>query len=254
MSEDFDPFKLVSGLPLAGADCTVTNVEFGYDAQYNAEACVAIITFQPDEGDAQNQLYSVGKNFEPAARGKELVHKSGKNTNVNDSSNYGRFVKAYTEMDGAAKAMKDFRDAGATAVFNADWLEGCRFSMGTIKINVGRGAEMKEKDLIVPVAYLGREGQSAAASAKGGSKLAPKAGSKVAVKPAAKVEAEDEAETWGIEDEELLAALIDIAANAEDFDAFTEAATDLDGVIGNKPVQKAVMSSKAGSLWDTHKA
>lgn len=244
--QEFNPFALSSGLPLADADVTVVGIEFGFDAQYmNGEACVAIIKFLgDDDGEEHSQFYSVGK-FEAEDRGARLVHPSGKQMNLNQQSNYGRFVDALTSMDNASEFMAAVRENGVDPVFDAKWLDGFRFHLGTTKVKMQDG---KERDLIVPTHFLGTADTKAKgkASAKSAPKLAPKAG-KAAAKPAPA----DDDEDYGIDDEEIRNALIELAKESADFDTYSEAALDVDGVLGNKAYQKAAVSSRAGSIWAT---
>ena len=245
MSEqEFNPFALSSGLPLADADVTVKGINFGFDAQYmDGKACVAIVTFLgDDDGEEHSQFYSVGK-FEAEDRCERLVHPSGKQMNLNQQSNYGRFVDALVTMDNASEFMAAVRESGVDAVFDAHWLDGFRFHMGSIKLKTQDG---KERDLIVPTHFLGVSDGKAKGKAKAAApKLAPKAG-KAAAKPVA-----DEDEDYGIDDEEIRNALIELAKESADFDAYSEAALDVDGVLGNKAYQKAAVSSRAGSIWAT---
>lgn len=243
MSEEFNPFNLSSGLPMVDADVTVKSIEFGYDATYaKGEACVAIVTFGMEEGEDAKQLYSVGKTFEPADRGSTLVHTSGKPTNLNNQSNYGRFVDALTKMDNAAEFMKEVRETGVDLVFNAAWLDGMSFHMGTVKLTMQDG---KEKDLVIPVHYNGM----AETSVKG--KAKPKLAAKPAAKAKAKPEPDEDDEDYGVDDDDIRTALIEAAEAAADFEEYSEAALDVDGVMGNKVYQKAAVSSKPGSIWAT---
>lgn len=256
--EEFDSFKLTSGLPLSGADVTVSKVEFGFDAEYSADACVAMIHFIPDEGDAPDrpQIYSLGANFEPVERGAEVMHKSGKRVGFNDNSTYGKFINAFTTMEGAANAMAETRERDS-ATYKADWLVGMRFTLGdhTYEGYQGKDKPTKQKTILVPVKYLGVEGGEAPKKASGSTKkLAPKAG---ASSKADKEESSGEAsgggdEDFGIDDAGVLKTIIKLAVKSADFDAFTDAALDVDGVAENSAWRKAVMSSKAGSLWATH--
>jgi hypothetical protein len=247
--KDFNPFALSSGLPLADADVTVKGIEFGFDAQYmNGDACVAIVKFEGEDGEEHSQFYSVGK-FEAADRGERLVHPSGKQMNLNQQSNYGRFVDALTSMDNASEFMAAVRESGVDAVFDAHWLDGFQFHLSTMKVKMQDG---KERDLIVPDHFLGvadtgkSKGKSAIKSA--GPKLAPKGG---AAKASAKAAPADDDEDYGIDDDEIRNALIELAKESADFDTYSEAALDVDGVLGNKAYQKAAVSSRAGSIWAT---
>lgn len=250
-SEEFDPFKLSSGLPLSGAEVTVEKVEFGYDNEYSADALVAMITFVPDEGETPTrpQIYSMGANFEAVDRGERVQHKSGKQANFNDNSTWGKFITAFTTMEGAAEAMKETRERDSSP-FEASWLVGMRFKLGDLTYSAfaGKGNPLKEKTLIVPVEYLGTaNGAAAKPAAKSGGKLAPKAG-----KAAPKKEEEAAADDFGIDDEDTRNAIIALAAEHTDFGDFAEAALDVDGVGENAAWRKAVMSSKAGSIWAVH--
>lgn len=261
MSKEFNPFELTSGLPLADAEVTVKAMEFGYDAEYmDGEVALAIIEFTIDEnGEDARQLYSVGKKFEPADRGARLVHESGENKNLNKQTNYGRFIDALMAMEGVEEFMEYVRAEDAPEpVFDAEWLVGMRFKMGTVQIEM---RDKSTKDLIVPIEFLGMEGEEEApakAPAKAAAKAAPAkaAGTakKALAKPkaAAKVEEVEEDETFGIEDDDIRNALIEAAEAADDFDAYTAAALDIEGVSNDRAIQRIAMSSKAGSIWATH--
>lgn len=272
MSEEteWDPFKLSSGLPLSGATVTVITHEFGYDAGYGADNCISMVTFQPDDGDAATQMYSVGKNFEPADRGATLVHKSGKPTNMNDNSNWGRFIKAFTEQENAADAMAETRKRKASP-FDASWLIGMRFKLGDLPwINtMEKDPEKQKRNLIVPVEYLGtgEEVTSAKPAGKTGKQLAPRPGAATGPKIGKTLDeavAADEAasghsdggdggdEDFGIDDAKVLKQVIKLAKGADDWDAFTDAALEVDGVSDNKVWQRAIMNSKPGSIWAVH--
>jgi len=249
---EFDPFKLSSGLPLVGATVTVESLTFGIDNEYDAEACVAIIVFQPDEGESQRQLYSVGKTFEAGGTGETLVHKSGKKVNLNDNSNYGRLVQSFTTMEGAAEAMAEVRNREVEPVFDGAWIEGMRFVLGELKFKgyAGKGkdpSEAPDKTLIVFSEYLGTGDEAPKKATKATSKLAPKGG---AAKAAPKAAAADEDEEYGIDDEDVRKAVIKLATkHAGDFDTYSDKATDIDGVMENAGWRKAVMSTKPGSIW-----
>jgi hypothetical protein len=254
-SNEFNPFELTSGLPLAGAEVTVKELTFGFDAQYvDGKVALAMFTFTIEEnGEEGTQFYSVGGKFEPADRGEVLVHESGENKNLNKTSNYGRFVEALLAMDNADEFMAQVREGDAAPVFDAHWLDGFRFELGTLKFTT---QDKKEKDLIVPVHFLGMAEaggkKGAKATTKAAPKLAPKAGASKASAKAKAVEEDDEEETFGIEDEDIRNALIEAAKEADDFDAYTEAALDIDGVSEDRTIQRIAMSSKAGSIWATH--
>lgn len=261
MSDEFDYFELGSGLPLADADVTITNAEFRFDTAYSADAVVAAIEFTPDEEgvESQEQLYSVGKGWEPLDRGAAVAHGSGKPVKINNQSNYGRFIAAAIECEG----FLDYaREAGLQPNSAALWV-GTRWHLGSITITVQNPSKpnepAKEKTVIVPDEFYGVAGEEeeeaapaptkkAAASKVPAKKVAAK---KVAAKPAAGGAADQVAELTA-ENEELVDALIAAAVEAEDQDAFMEAAMEIEGVSGNRLAEKVVMNSKPGSIWAEH--
>ena len=255
MAHEFDPYALGSGLPLADADVTVTAMEFRFDTNYSADACVAAITFQPDEGEAQEQLYSCGKGWEPVDRGDATAHVSGRPLNFNANSNYGRFLAAAFACDGF---LDEAREAGVLPTESALFV-GKRFHLGTIQIttkNPSTGVE-STKDLIVPDEYLG-EGEDEevtttpakkAPAKKAAAKAAPAKGPSAIEKKQLALVEELEAE-----DADLVEALRELAAESEDHESFMEAAMELEGVADSELAQQVAMSSKAGSIWATSQA
>jgi hypothetical protein len=165
--------------------------------------------------------------------------------NLNQQTNYGRFVDALMGMDNAQEFLAAVRETGIDPVFDATWLDGFQFHMGTVKIKMQNG---NEKDLIVPTHFNGVEGAAPKGKAKAAPKLAPKGGTKAKVAAAAPVEDDED---YGIDDDDIRTALIELAKDSADFDTYSEAALDVDGVLGNKAYQKAAVSSRAGSIWAT---
>lgn len=264
-THEFDPFALGSGLPLADTDVVVTAVEFRFDTQYAADACVAAITFQPDQGEAQEQLYSCGKGWEPLDRGASAGHTSGREMNFNGQSNYGRFLAAAMVCEGW---VDDARASGRTP-HNADLWIGSRFHLGTLEISVTnptkKDAGATIKTLIIPVEYHGQgEDEDEAAPAKTATKKA--AARPAAARPAAAA-AKPAVATGGTsaierkqlaliaelsaENEDLVEELRALAGEHADHESFMEAALELPGVADSELAQQVAMSSKAGSLWAT---
>jgi hypothetical protein len=156
MSDTFDPWALGSGLPLADVNAVITNAEFKFDTAYSADACVIAITFQPEDGgEAQEQLYSVGKGFEPLARGAELGHTSGRETNINQNSNYGRFMRHAAQCEGFTAQAKN-------TPFQADLWIGTKWHLTTTEYTTRNpsqpGSEEKVRTSVVPDEFLGTEG------------------------------------------------------------------------------------------------
>ena len=250
MNDVFDPFKLSDGLPLADVDAEISAVEFRFDTAYSADACVAAITFQPDEGDEQEQLYSCGKNWEPVDRGAATAHENGKPTQMfNKSSNMGRFLNALYACDGFIAAVQEEGDFDPRTAAS---LVGRRVHLGSetyTTMNPSTGVE-KERSIIVPTEYLGTSDDATtpakAPAKKAAAKKAPAKGpSAVEKKQLALIEALRE-EDGG---EEIIDALTDLAGESEDHESFMEAAMDVDGVADSEAAQQVAMSSKAGSIW-----
>ena len=264
MSDEFDYFELGSGLPLADANVTITNAEFRFDTSYSADAVVCAVEFTPhEEGvEAQEQLYSVGKGWEPLDRGATVAHGSGKQVKINNQSNYGRFIAAAVECEG----FLDYaREVGLQPNSAALWV-GTSWHLGTVEVTTTNPSKPndppKVKNVIVPDEFLGtgeeeeeevvaKPAAKKAAATKAPAKkvAAKKVAAKPASSPAADQVAELEAEEGG---EELVAALIEAATEAEDQDAFMEAAMEIEGVSGNRLAEKVVMNSKPGSIWAEH--
>lgn len=238
----YDPYALGSGLPLADTEAVVTAMEFRFDTNYSADACVAAITFQPDEGEEQEQLYSCGKGWEPVDRGAATAHVSGRDLNFNKNSNYGRFLQAAFECDGF---LDEVREAGIFPT-SVDMFVGKRFHLGTIQITTTNPSTGKEstKDLVVPTDYLGVDEDEAPAPKKAAAKkTAAKGPSAIEKKQIALIEQLEE------EDADMVAALRELASESEDHESFMEAAMDIDGVADSDLAQQVAMSSKAGSIW-----
>ena len=259
MSDEFDYFELGSGLPLADAEVTITNAEFRFDTSYSADAVVCAMQFTPhEEGvEAQEQLYSVGKGWEPLDRGEMVGHGSGKQVKINNQSNYGRFIAAAVECEG----FLDYaREVGLQPNSAALWV-GTQWHLGTVEVTTTNPSKPndppKVKSVIVPDEFLGageeEEEEKAPAKKAPAKKVAAKKAAAPARKPAASPAADQVAELQAEDGgEELVEALIAAAGEAEDQDAFMEAAMEIDGVSGNRLAEKVVMNSKPGSIWAEH--
>ena len=244
----YDPYALGSGLPLADTEAVVTAMEFRFDTNYSADACVAAITFQPDEGEEQEQLYSCGKGWEPVDRGAATAHVSGRETmNINKNSNYGRFLAAAYACEGF---LDEVREEGILPT-QVEMFLGKRFMLGTVEYSTRNpskaDSEETTKTAIVPVAYLGVEEDEAEAKApakKAAAKKAPAKGPSAIEKKQIALIEELEAE-----DEAMVAALRELAGDSDSHEEFMEAAMDIEGVADSDLAQQVAMSSKAGSIW-----
>lgn len=154
--DEFSYFQTGTGLPLDGAQVTVIDGGFIVDNSYAAGAVVAQLTMQPFDGsDAQSQLYSTGKNFEIRDHGATLQHSSGKLIKINSMSTYGQWIDACLRMEGATDFLSEARARQMEPNQIALWF-GMMFELGTMPYTDMSG---KEKSLIVPLKYLGVNGE-----------------------------------------------------------------------------------------------
>lgn len=240
--EEFSYFDLGSGLPLDNADVTITAAEARFDTQYSADAAVVALTFQPDDTgtEAVEQLYSIGKGWEPIDQGAGIAHTSGRQVKINSNSNYGKWIAAAVPLDGF---IDEARSRGVEPNDLSLWV-GLRFHLGT-QVTKTRNpskpdAPEVEKTLIVPTAYLGTADDEAPV------KTTKKAStSKASTKAADK--GDDNAGVPAV----LAAKLRALANESDSFDAFLEAAMERADVVGNSAAEKFVMSSKADGCWAT---
>lgn len=251
-------FDLGDGLPLSDANATIVGAEFRFDTEYSADAVVLAFTFQPDEDgvEEQTQLYSVGKNFEPLDGGSEVGHTSGKHVKISKQSNYGKFMRAAQECEGFADVA---RELGANT-HAAEWWIGTRWHLTTEEFEVKNPSKpdqpAKIRTIIIPDEFLGladgEDGDDGEEASEPASRPAKKAAAKKGAakkKVAAKVSnpLDELAEQEG--GEELIQTLRDLADTCEDHESFMEAAMDVDGVAGNSAAEKAILSTKPGSIW-----
>ncbi len=235
--DEFSYWNLSSGLPLDGAEVVVTDACFEFDTSYNADAVVAKLTyaFLNGEGDPQTQMYSVGKNWEPVDGGSAVAHTSGKRVGINKGSNYGVLVGGLMSCEGADKARAVANERGMEPDHAGLWT-GMKFRLKNVsRPNNIEGAKKATIDTLIPAEFLGVDDASApVASGAKGSSATSAAGAKSGI--------------TGIS-AATMAELNALAQSAADFDTFMEQAMEIDGVAGNKAAEKAVMSSKAGSIW-----
>lgn len=263
MSDEFSYFDLGSGLPLADAIVHITAAEFRFDTEYSADAVVCAINMQPlEEGvEPQEQLYSVGKGWEPLDGGASVGHGSGKRVKINNQSNYGRWIGAAVQCEGF---LDEARERGLEPDSAGLWTD-LIFRLTTVEYETRNPSKPndppKMRTAVVPGEFLGTsetyEGVEEEAPAKpaakkvAGKKVAAK---KVAAKPAgAGVAAAQAAAIAELEEEEggdeFIEALRGMAAEAEDHESFMEAAFELDAPGDGKLAGKVIMSSKPGSVW-----
>lgn len=247
-----NPWELSKGLPLEGADVTVTDASFVIDNEYAAGAVVLSLTMIPDayEGDVGNlrpQLYSIGKGWEVLDKGQSVAHESGKFRKFPEQSAYGDWISHVLGCEGAVEYFVenelDTHDANI-------WI-GTKWTLGSHEYDTVKDAkgETKKKTRVVPVAFLGVEGGEATVPTKPAAATAAKTVAKPGPKP--KPAAAANGAKSGL-DAEVDAAFAEMAKEHEDFDQFMNAAFEYaeeNGLGGNKDVEKAIMSARQFAAW-----
>lgn len=250
--ESVNMFEFSSGLPLEGQRCHSTASVFTYDQQYNADAVVLKIHFQPvddegnPEGEAKDQLYSVGKQWEPIAEGEAVANKSGKKQQFNNMTVISKLINSVMVARGGgdvAKGMQVLIDEGVepdTAAFYLGW----DVTLGSIPY---KDQNDKDRSTFGVKEWHGRVGEAPKAAKPAAKKLADKPGTaKPAAKPAATDDG-DEEEAWAEHfGQALYRKLKKAAVDADDHDAFMNVAFDLDGVVSddkawNKKAEQIIM-------------
>lgn len=245
--EAVNDWELGSGLDLDGAKVEVTKCEFGFNNDIGAGVVCANFTFTPIEGgDDIEQSFSVGKGWESDRTGENLVSDNGKPRKLNMNSNYGVLLNSAIDLFGTKEQAAETLGSPRHA---PNWI-GTMWKMGT-KVRVTRnpttGAE-KESTGFIFTEFLGDS---------------PDAGAEEPAKPAAtkatgaRKAAGSKAKAGVPEgiDDDLWQALVDLAVEVQDaeenneHDDFMERALEIDGVDGNKAANKAIMTTRAGSVW-----
>jgi hypothetical protein len=253
-------WETTTGLPLDGANVTITAAEFGYNADIGAGVVCMNMTFVDDDTEAEvEQSFSVGKTGEPNRDGSELT---GAPAKFSGRSNYGRLIDS-------VRSLVDHPGEVIGSPKKAEGWVGTKWTVGTTPVettNPNKPDEKKVKDALVFVAYHGKaDGKPAKAKAGATSKRAAKPApvadddddetDEAAADPAVgtsevrgdAVDA-DSGNTLGI-DAALWKRLVKMAKASDTHDEFSDLALELDEVDADKKVQKAVLSTKAGSVW-----
>lgn len=228
-TEELDPWKITSGLPLADTDVEILAFEFGFNAKIGAGLICANITFGIDEGEPVDQSFTVGDGWEITGKGAGIAGRKG----LSGQSNWGRFVESCLVVVGGAEKIRavlpDVSPWEAAGWVGTKWhLNTTRVESTNPQTNV-----TKTYDKIIVTEFLGN-GDGAAKPAGAKSAPAKKAGSKPGL-----------ADT----NPELFAALLELAGAHDDHDAFMAAALELPEVEADATAMNAVMSVKAGSVW-----
>jgi hypothetical protein len=268
--KDFNMFNLTSGLPLDGARCHAVEATFTYNQEYAADAVVLDITWQPvdedgeEAGEAKHQLYSVGKNWEPADEGATVEHGSGKPMNFNNGTNIGKLIHSLMEARGDGDATKglavlvsEMDDSGQPD--NVAFWIGMDVTLKSIQYKTQNG---KESSTFGIGEFHGRVGEEVEAKpkAKTATKVAPKASGKPAAKAAAKANDATGEDAWKEHlGPKLYRTLVKLAVDADDHDSFMDQAFALDDVTSddkawNKATEKIIMVDDEDGLFGTARA
>ncbi len=259
MSDDqtFSMWELGSGLPLEGARCHSTDASFTFNNEYSANAVVLDITWQPQEdpsAEAQHQLYSVGKNWEPLEEGTSVGHTSGKRSKFNDQTNIGRLIHSYVSARGGgdfAKGLPIVIAEGIEPEKAAMWI-GLDVTLMTVRYptqNKNPDGSVKEGSTMVIGEYHGRVGDAPAAASAPAQAAAPAA---PASTPAAGAGAtSDFAEVLG---QALYRKLRKAAMDAKDHDEFMDVAFNIPETTEGdkdhvKAIERIILDPDPGSLF-----
>jgi len=268
--KEVNMWELGSGLPLDGARVHAVEAVFTYNQEYSADAVVLDITWQPwdgneDDGEAKHQLYSVGKRWEPVSEGTEVAHESGKLQMFNNQTNIGKLIHSLLEALGGgdvAEGMKAVIEAGLQP-YKVDCWIGMDVTLKAIEYETQNGKKSSTFGIAEVHALPGGEGAPKAKTSGTGGKAAPKAAPKAAAKAAAKAATADDE---GGEDawkehlgQGLYRKLKKAAADANDHDAFMDAAFELDEVTTddkawNKATERIIMDYSDTGLFAVARA
>lgn len=225
-----------SGLALDGSVVTVTAAEFGFNANMGAGIVCLNLTLTTEDGEDIDQSFSVGGKFE-ANRDGSAIEGKGK---INRNSNYGLLIESVKEIvDDPGSIIGSPKEA-------AGWV-GTRWTFGTVErttTNPTTGVEKVSSKFVVTEFH----GQDADDTDDEPVAQKPAKKSSAKGKPAAKKSAKKGGIPDGI-DADLWAELIELAGEHDEYEAFVDAALDVDGVAGDRAVQKAVMSTGDSGVW-----
>lgn len=228
-----------SGLQLDGTVATVTNVEFGFNANMGAGITCANFTLETPEGDEIEQSFSVG-NFE-ASRDGSSINGRGR---INRNSNYGILMESVKEV--LAEADENPGEVIGNPREAEGWV-GTVWEWGTIERETMNPTtkETRTSSKFVVTAYIGKSddvdtGDEGAVEKVSALKTKKATAKKAAKKASAIPDGIDEA-TW--------TELVEMARGFEDHGEFVDEALDREDVVGDKALQLAVMRTGAGTVW-----
>lgn len=224
-----EDWETSSGLALDGATVEIIGAEFGFNASLGAGITCANFVMRDLDGEEIEQSFSVGQNFEASRDGSELVG----NAKINKNSNYGLLIESVKDI------LDNPGDVIGSPKVAANWIGTC-WTFGSLEREVMNPTtkEKKVSTKFIVTEYHGRPDAPAGGAAK-------TAG---ATKKAAGGSASTSSSNLDV-DPELFAELVELAKTHTDHEDFAAAALELDAVAESKAAQKAVMGSRAGSVW-----
>lgn len=243
MSYD-EEWETGSGFTLDGATATITDMQFGFNTAVSKDASFANMTLEVVEGSESgapgeviDQSFSVGGNFVASRDGLKLEG----NGKINKQSNYGILIDSVvatlvgagydpSELIGSPKEVEG-------------WI-GTTWVWGTIERetrNPTTGEQSKKSKFVVTeyVEMEEAEATPAKAPAKAVAKKAPAKKAAAGRKPALPA---------GL-DQEQFDYYVGLAGQYDDHDEFAQAMLEDEDVAASPDLQKAVMSTKPGSIW-----
>lgn len=228
-TEELDPWKITSGLPLADADVEILAFEFGFNAKIGAGLICANITFALDEGEPVEQSFTVGDGWEITGKGAGITGRKG----LSGQSNWGRFVESCIVAVGGAEKVREVL-ADVSPWEAAGWV-GTKWHLATTEIESTNPTTnvTKKYQKIIATDYLG-SGDLKGTKFAGKPATAKKSGGKP---------------TLADTNPELFEQLLALAGEHDDHDGFMAAALELPEVEADASAMNAVMSVKAGSVW-----
>lgn len=239
MPEDtFDEWSTSSGL-IDDVDVTITNAVFTNPSDY-MDGQVVVLLLEGQTSDSDNpefsQYYSCGNGWEAAERGASVRREDGKRKPFNKSSSYGIFFTRAVELEGAGEVLK-----GKGTPFQAGTWIGTKWHLNRTTIQ-GSG-EIKDREILLPTAFLGVTGQSTAPANTGTTGPVST--------PASESPPQDHVPTNGELSLPLKAKLKALARQCTTHEEFIEKAyTDSSlEVNGNAAAEQAVIETTPGSIW-----
>lgn len=245
--KEFDSWQTVSGLP-DDFDFTITGARFRFDPQYNnGETLLLELEGESDSEDLDRPLlFPCGSGWDTPDNGKTAVHPRLKG--FHKRSHYGMLIERCREL-----GIIDLLQKRGAATEAKVWV-GLKFHFK--REVVSYGAEIGEKEKLLPTAFLGEVGKSKAGAV--GTATAAKT-AKATAKPAPESQAESETQANGdyggapgelVEQVRKLAKTHKALARAKksSFERFQEEALGLDGVTEWPDLVSAIIDEEAG-LW-----